>query len=459
MHVLREAGYLIVPNSHILPGLLEWKQAFLGGLFYTLTLGVFLTLLSLAAAWLRHRVLPEKKAFLFLLLILWLALLLALNIPRFTAMGTLYLLVIPPLVFSVASRCIFSKSPGGPRRVTLFHALAPLLLALIWSTQMDDAFFTDVRDYLLLSHSAGTKVNDFYYRYTLYPAEAFKSLGQKSMKTVFLQDIRSKPTARALMRALVEHDYLAVEEEKNADLVIRQRDHELDLQKGGVTVSSPKFQEFLSSPAPWLANFSAKTDGNRFFRKITFVSLLVGFPMFLYLLLYGILVLLLRPLLSQRTSYPIATSFCLLAGIALFIFFLLCRGAIRGEDQVARALQSKDSIRRVAALKFIDGKGLEISRYPIYRDMIDSPSISERCWLVKTLATSNGSTSFEDLLSFVDDPHPTVVSTTFQALEKRRNPAAVPRILGSMETSTHWYNQWNAYRALRSLGWKQSKSR
>jgi len=31
--------------------------------------------------------------------------------------------------------------------------------------------------------------------------------------------------------------------------------------------------------------------------------------------------------------------------------------------------------------------------------------------------------------------------------------------LKRIETSDDWYNQWYAYRALRNLGWKQSKSR
>ena len=33
MQVLLNAGYLTVPNAHVLPRLLGWKQAVLGGLF------------------------------------------------------------------------------------------------------------------------------------------------------------------------------------------------------------------------------------------------------------------------------------------------------------------------------------------------------------------------------------------------------------------------------------------
>jgi hypothetical protein len=459
MQVLMDTGYLVVPNSHVLPRLLDWKQAVLGGLFFTLSLGVFLTLLSFAAAWFRHLVLPEKKSLLLVVVVPWLVLVLALNIRGFSLMATLYALVIPPLIFSAASRWLFKKSPDRLRPLTLFHALSPLLLALLWATQMEGSFFGDVRDYLLLSHSAGTKVSDFYYRYTLYPAEAFKSLDQKLIKTVFLDNIRSKAVSQALERELLKHDYLAISKEKPAELVITERDHELHLQKGGVTVSSAKLQQFLPSPAAWLADFSAKTDRHGFFRKFTFISLLIGFPLFLYLLLYGLLLLVLSPFLSRRTSSVVATSFCLLAGVLLFLLFTLSRGAIRDEGQVARALQSTDSKTRVTALKFIYDKGLEITRYPTYRDLLNSSFILERCWVAKALGTSRRSESFKELLSFLDDPHPTVVSATFQALAKRKNPAAIPYILSSIETSTDWYNQWNAYKALRALGWKQSRSR
>ena len=459
MQVLLNAGYLTVPNAHVLPRLLGWKQAVLGGPFFTLSVGVFLTLLSLAAAWFRHRVLPERKSLLLVVVVPWVALLLALNIRGFSLMPTLYALLIPPLVFSVASKCLFLQSPQAPKNTlpSLFHILSPLLLALLWATQMEGPFFGDVRDYLLLSHSAGTEVNDFYYRYTLYPAEAFKSLDQKLIKTVFLDNIRSKAVSQALERELLVHDYLAVGDEKNAELVISERDHELHLQNRGETVSSPKLQQFLSSPAPWLADFSAKTDRHGFFRKFTFVSLLVGFPLFLYLLLYGLLLLVLSPLFTRRTSSVVATSLCLAAGVALFVLFTLSRGAFRDETQLAQAMRSRDSKTRVSALKFIYDKGLEITHYPAYRDLLNSSSIPEKCWVAKALGASKRRESFEDLLSFLDDPHPTVVSATFQALARMKNPAAIPTILARIEASTDWYNQWNAYRALRTLGWKQSR--
>jgi HEAT repeat protein len=61
------------------------------------------------------------------------------------------------------------------------------------------------------------------------------------------------------------------------------------------------------------------------------------------------------------------------------------------------------------------------------------------------------------LLTLLDDPHPNIVSMAFYSLGQRGNRQAVPKIMKKIETSDHWYNQWYAYRALKSLGWRQSE--
>lgn len=457
MQVLKEAGYLIVPNSHILPLLTGWKQAVFGGLFFTLSVGAFLTLLSLAAAWVRHRLFPGVKAPRIVFLLSWLALVLALNLRGLSVMATLYALAIPPLVFSAASRWGFTKSSEKPRPVILFHLFPPLLLALLWTTQMEGRFFGDIRDYLLLSNPAGIRVSDFYYRYTLYAAEAFKSPGQKQVKSVFLKGFHDQAGLQTLERELLKHDYLSVDDEKDADLTIVEGGRDITLHKGETAVSSANLQSFLASPAPWLSEFSVKTDPNRLFRFFTFIAMIIGFPLLLYLLLYGFIRLLLRPLASARTSSAAATLTCFLTGILLFILFVTGRGAIHDDQDVAQALQSKDPKTKVAALKHVYDKGLEIARYPAYRDCLDSSSIPVRSWFAKTLGVSRRAQTFRDLLALTEDPHPTIVSASFQALEKRKNPAAIPCLLAAVETSTDWYNQWNAYRALKAVGWKQSK--
>ncbi len=52
---IRNAGYLVVPNQRVMQSLLELSPAFYGGLFFTLSAGAGLSLLTLAAAWIWDR--------------------------------------------------------------------------------------------------------------------------------------------------------------------------------------------------------------------------------------------------------------------------------------------------------------------------------------------------------------------------------------------------------------------
>jgi hypothetical protein len=455
---LKDAGYLIVPNPHVLSSLLELKPAVFGGLFFTLSIGVFLTLVSLFAAWLRRRDFAGRKALPAALLVSWLTLLVALNLRGFTLGPSLYFLVVPPLVFGIASKWLFPEASGDHARVSYLHALAPLLLALLWSTQLGGSFFLDIRDNLLLTHSMGSRVNDFYYRYTLYPAEALKPPDQRLLKSVYLGRLQDGTILPALQRELLKHDYLPVGKESLADLVLRNGSRELHFQSGGTSVLRVDAREFLSSSGTWLAAFSDKSDRASFFRKATLVSLLLGFPMFLYLLVYGILSFLISLVVPSAKSPVPATMLCFVVGSLLFSLFVFSKASVDDAGKIDRALQSTDRRMRVAALKFVGEKGLDLARYPAYRNLLESPFAPEKYWLATALGASRQPHTFKDLLTLLDDSEPTVVSAAFRALGNRRDPAGIGHILTRIAISTDWYNQWNAYRSLKALGWKQSPS-
>jgi hypothetical protein len=115
--------------------------------------------------------------------------------------------------------------------------------------------------------------------------------------------------------------------------------------------------------------------------------------------------------------------------------------------------------RRVAALRTICGRRMEIADFQAYQKMLSSPRIPERYWLARTLGASRRSETYDDLLFLVNDPHPNVVCMAFYSLGQRGKRSAIPQILDRIRTSDHWYEQWYAYRALRRLGWRQTKSK
>ena len=455
--VLKEAGYLIVPNQQILPRLLSLKSAFWGGLFFTLSIGVFLTFLSWSAAWAWNRLFSRNRLFLYFCLLAWLISLVMINGKGFCILITLYFLFIPTIVFAAAAK--FSpqrKSPPGYR--SLLFLVPLLLLALLWATQANSKFFVNLRDKLLLSNSVGTRISDFYYEYSYYPAEVFKSADQKLLKSCSLGNIQRKPVEQALERILIAHDYLPVDGARHAaHLVVREDNGLLFFQSNGKTIVQTNFQEFVASPGKLLEEFSHKTDTCSPFRRFILFSLLVSLPLVLYTLCFSLLFFIISFVLKPNISAWVASILCLFLGIALFFYV---QGGMKEKSiDPAQALGSDRWETRVAALKVIDQKKIEVGDLEAYPRLMKSRHVAERYWFVRALGSSRRTSTYRDLIGFLDDPNAGVVSMAFYSLGQRRDSRAVPEILKRIETSDDWYNQWYAYKALRNLGWKQSKSR
>ncbi|MBW2204285.1 MAG: HEAT repeat domain-containing protein [Deltaproteobacteria bacterium] len=121
-------------------------------------------------------------------------------------------------------------------------------------------------------------------------------------------------------------------------------------------------------------------------------------------------------------------------------------------------LDSDDWKERVRGLRAVYENGVEVAGFPRYEKMLRSSHIPEQYWFTKALGVSLKPNTYKDILALLDDPHPNVVSMAFQALGQRRDRGAIEVIMKRLKRSNDWYNQWYAYKALRSLGWKQTKS-
>ncbi len=459
LSAIKAAGYLTIPNQRIMPSLQEFSPAFFGGLFFTLSVGAGLTLLSIGAAWVWNRVFSRNRYILIVFLLLWLGSLVELNHRGFSFGATCYFFAIPPVVFLATLRWIPPR-PGNRGWVHgALHTIPVVVLALLWTPQINKNFFVDFRDIFLLSNPVGIKVNDFYYDYTLYPAEVFKSLDQKLLKTCSLQNLKKGALLARVEMELLDRDYLAVETDDAVDLKVVQDGGMLAFNHEGRTILQTTLADFLSKPATELEEFSAKSDRHGFFRHFTFYSLLVGLPLALYLLLHTLIRLLCCFFLDVRISSLIASILCLIVGLSILIPFHYMRWTDMDLKDVPRALASESWQKRVAALKIIERKGLEVSSFQPYPKLLASPHIAERYWLARALAVSRRPETYRDLLAFLDDPHPNVVSMAFYGIGQRGDIRGVSEILTRIKTSDHWYNQWYAYKALRALGWKQRKSR
>jgi hypothetical protein len=456
--LIKEAGYLSVPNQNIMPFLKDWGPAFFGGLFFTLTLGAGLSILSFSAAWSWNRLFRKRKPFLILVLALWLACLVFVNLRGLIPMASMYFLVIPPLVFWAAGRWLPENKAKQRGLTSMLHVIPLVVLAILWGSQADKGLFLDLRDYLLLSNPVGARVNNFYYDYTLYPAEVFKSLHQKLLKTAVLENIPKEPVSRAFQRELLHNDYLPLEKGSAADLRLRQSHDQFLLVHRGETVLRTSLQGFVSNPTSVLEQFSSKCDRYAFFRSFTFYSLLIAFPISLYLFLHAFICMGSSLCFSWRVSLYVSSILCFFIGVALWSFFQYQSTLPVDAEGLEQALKSEAWQVRVAALRIIEEKHMEIADFDAFGQLLSSTHVPERYWLARALGVSRRPETYRELLGFLEDPHRNVVSMAFYALGKRGNRRAIPEILKRIETSNHWYNQWRAYKALRMLGWKQSRS-
>ena len=454
---LFNAGYLTVPNVMVMNRLLNFGSAFWGGLFFTCSIGAGISFGGMAAGWIWSRLCGRNRFVLFIFLSIWGGLLVISNIHGMALYPTLYCALIAPILFLLTVKWSMHSAISSTRRTGWLHIIPIPLLALLWFTQFDTELFVDLRDNLLLSNYFGKKFSHFYYKYTLYPAEAFKSLDQKLIRTCDLGDISNPELKHKLTTRLLAFDYLPIADSSSADLKINRIGDHLVFSRDERMVMKINAQEFFAKPQKALQKYSEEQDRNGAFRQFTFLSLLIGFPVLVYILAHFVIYYLFALFLSQKRAATFASVLCLLIGLFVLVYFQANRRHHIQVKNIADALDSEILSERIAALKFIQQKKMDIAGYRSYTGMLKSPYPQERYWLAVAMAVSKNPKSFSDLLVLSEDNNINVRCMAFNSLGAQKNRRAIKPILEKIKISHDWYSQSYAYRALRSLGWKQKK--
>ena len=454
---LYDAGYLTVPNLVVVNRLQEFWPAFLGGLFFTFSTGAGISLGAMSAGWFWSRLCRRNRFVLFIFLSIWGGVLLIFNIQGFTLYPSLYCGIIAPTLFLVTAKWTSYSATQSAGRLKWLHILPVPLLAILWFSQFDADLFVDLRDNLLLSNYPGKKFNQFYYRYTLYPAQAFKSFDQKLIRTCRLEDISNPALRQRLERRLIANDYLPVPGSFRTDLRISVKDQNLVFSDNDHMVFKINPQQFFARSNKAFQKYSEARDLHGAFRQFTYLSLVAGFPVLIYILLHFCLYYLTALFLDQRSSAIIASVACLLIGILVLVYFQANRSGNIQVTSIEEALNSKSLPARIAALKLIRQKKLDVADYHSYSELLQSPDPRERYWLAVAMAVSRSPRTYTDLLALIEDKNTNVRSMALQSLGIRKIRQAIRPILDKIRTSRNWYDQLYAYKALRSLGWKQKQ--
>jgi len=459
MTSVADSGFLLVPTPSVYIRLLDLESAFYGGLLFTLSVGAALSLVSAAAAGLR-RCFTSEQGFTTAAAVTVLAgIVVYMNLRGFDIWATFYFIAIPPTVFWMAGMSSFARHTPPELRRSILRLLPLAVLAIGWFAQYDRGLFVDLRDHLLLSNAAGERVSSFYYRYTLYPAEVFKTFDQRLIKTVASPAAGADGRFAAVKRELIRRDYLPIGATPEADISLRFEGDRLAFLQRGNVVWENTIECFLADPGRAASEISARTDRFGFFRSIAFYGVLLAFPITLYVLSFGLLRIVCGRVMDPRRAEAAAATLCLLIGLAILADFHFSREDPPPPGAINTALESDRWQARVAGLKAIRERQLDIVAIPAYAKIRHSPYPQERYWLAQALGASPNPKAFADLIHLLDDPQINVRTMALEALGRRGDPRALNPIMRLLETSKEWYDQLYAYQALRTLKWDQTRLR
>jgi hypothetical protein len=450
-------GYLLVPGRLIADHLGELKPAFIGGLFFTFSIGAGLTMATLGATWCWHQVFDRSRVFGVLAIGFWLLLIIAANGQGFSPVTSLYFLVVPPITFGAAMRWLVPANGPGSATTMRIHVLPVCILAVLWGAQWRSSMFLDIRDNLLLSNPVGTRIHDIYYEYTLYPALVFKTIDQKTLKTVRLEGFQHPTVQQSVERVLRHYDYLRTTDTDPVDVTIVQEGNGLAFYSGQTVLLVVTHEQFMASPHKALQAFSAKADGNVLFRNITIYGLVIGLPLVLYVMCHSMARFALAQFLSDQGAAKLATGMGFCIGLALLLVLYMGGSSTVVEDDIAANLDSERWQNQVAALRAMAGSGVDDSSLDTVARLTASSHVPVRYWLAVALAKSQRAETLRIIIELLDDPSANVVSKAYSALGERGNRTHIESIISAIENSDHWYVQLHAYEALRALGWQQER--
>ena len=458
MSWLTQAGYLTVPNQKILPTLNMMAPAFYGGVFFTLSIGIGISLISLVCVWTWKYVCHLKRGFLPGFVGLWAVSIIALNWHGFVLMPTLHAIFIPAVVVTLFLLLSPKDMGKRTRMALLLHFLTFSLLVILWSTQMSSTLYVNIRDNLLLSNTPGIRFNDLYYQYTLYPAEVFRNLNQKLIKTYHLLETSDSQEHKRLIRKLNNYDYLPIGENGKSDVQIEVQKNRIRLWGNRQTAIEMELDNFYKNTRKSLGDLSKKNDAYIHFRAATSISLLVGFPLVLYWVFNGLLVQCFSLFLGKRPAVIAGVAACFLIGVLLLLLMPMGHKKEITIDRLPGMLASNNWKNRVAALQYVDANKIDLQQFDLTRNLSQHPSIPVRYWLARSLGVGSHPGDEAHLITLTQDPHPNVACQALYSIGKRKFRKVTARLLETIRDSDHWYVQLYTYNALRKLGWKQSIS-
>jgi len=431
----------ITPSYKILPLLESFKESLYGGLFLVFTAGLCFGFAGFFSAVLAKKTKYKKTLLLISIIIVILA--------TYNLHFKLVIWITLPLSVFLLTFFKYNKNIKFNIHavITAFVILASIL------TFRGDSFFLDFRDKVLMTSSFGKSINNFYYRFTLPPAEVIKPLKQKALKTFNCNNINLKKKIYPLMK---KFNYYPSDNINLSDLIISKN-------KKKIIFSDPKtstISKVISTSkklsyqniSKILSNFSDKNDHASFFRKITLAGLVFVFPLSLFFISYSLLLKLLSFFLKPSFSEK-ATSLILLL---LFLFLmkpLFLHNDINRNNYLKYINISKNRFLQRDALKFAYEKKIRINDIIIKNNFLNTDYIPLAYWSILSFRIQNR----QDLTIIAKKLNDKSVNIRYKAYEKLGKAPywlkkeATELIKNHYPYIKNWYVQLYAFNALKKL--------
>ncbi len=452
---IKAEGYLTIPSGDIAHTLRSLSTALIAGFYITISLGALISVITIAGVLAWDRLFDRNNVVLFALVILWAGLLVAVNFEGLNLMITAYVFLIPLVIFAATLLQEPAETRDNIWLKSLLHFLFIGVLTALWITQIDNQKLKQIRELAFFSNPLGTRLGNLYYQYYLYPANIMLPVDQKIMKTARLRYFENPQLHKAVQNAAIKRGYLIIRKSAKVDLEIKQRGNILTLAHQSKAILHATPDEFLTQSDSLLAEFSRRIDTYRIIRTYLLYAVVIAVPISLYILLYALVRILLRTLLGLGTSSTIAAIVCFGIGLAIFAPVYMLQKIQIESEQIGQALQSEQWQERIAGLKNSFRNQLDIQKYIQGIEIFDSPHALERYWFVKNLAQGTNPKDMDYLVAALDDSNIGVSREAYRALSLRGNRATAQLLYQRIQAPSNWFDQWCAYNALSTLGWRQ----
>lgn len=510
LRTLTNAGHLVIPQGEALSSLNYFFSAIGGSIFLVMTAGITIIWLAIAAFTVLTKLSLKKRCLFYFSF--WGSIAFYLGLENQSFITILHTTIPSFFIYfflrgkknhlstiSLQSNKITNKSKGNTSKNNSRFIISILTISLAASffyLRGDAGIFLRIRDYLLLDTSVGKPLNDFYYQYTLYAAEAIKSPLKKQIKA-FWMDPNVKRSDK-LTQTLRQYGWFRIWEKNSASLLIvpgkslpvphgdhfsnnmiilKNRKNSWYFKK--TPTKGIQLTFFLKNPKPYLKSYSRDADAYKLFRHICTLGLTAVLPVFLFCLFFFTVLRCIEFVFKGsspcghdngfiKQNFHELLSAMLMISLFTILFFYLHpfkshmpfkkNNADHKKDVSSILLDSNSRRMKVEALRWIcrTNKREHSIKITGIEKIISKGSNAEKYWLANALALTDSYKRIDHLKTLSQDPSINVKCAALISLDKtgyRMPPNRRRKIISFLEKtlkqSDSWYVQRAAYRGIR----------